>query len=440
MVMMYKNVPWIDETIDYSARNFYVPNNVDIYPKIEDDFKFAADNLNEVKSQAGRLNKWAAKAFLAKTYLFQKKFTEAKPILDDIILNGVTARNQKYGLQDAYGDNFKTAGKNSKESVFAAQMSVNDGANGANGNPGEYYNGSFGGPATCCYGWTQPTFDFVDRFQTDAVTGLPLLDTYHLTPIPHDQNLTSNDPFTPYAGTLDPRLDWSVGRRGIPYLDWGVMPGKAWVRNQYLCGPYLSMKHLATQANVNSDRERGFATNTPYDLIRFADVLLWAAECEVEVGSLGKAEEYVNQVRARAGDPKSFVYKYLDDSKPTGGYSTEPAANYKVNTYPVGTFAANGKTFARKAVRYERKLELALEWHNLFDMRRWDGNEFDLQVALDTYWGREAARPYAPTTNYKTAKFTRNKHELYPIPQDQIDLMVEVKGGASALTQNPGYN
>ena len=93
--------------------------------------------------------------------MFQKKFTEAKALLDDIIPNGQTSNGKQYGLQPNYGDNFKTAKKHSEECVFAVQMSVNDGANGPNGNPMDYYNGSFGGPATCCYGWYQPTYDLV---------------------------------------------------------------------------------------------------------------------------------------------------------------------------------------------------------------------------------------------------------------------------------------
>lgn len=176
LVMMWKNVPWIDETIDYTLTNYFVPNTVDIYPKIEEDFTFAAENLTAAKANVGRLNNWAAKCFLAKIYMFQKKFTPAKALLDDIIPNGVTAGGKAYGLQENYGDNFKASKENSKESVFSVQMSVNDGAGGANGNPGEYYNGPYGGPVTCCYGWTQPSFDFVDCFQTDAVTGLPLID------------------------------------------------------------------------------------------------------------------------------------------------------------------------------------------------------------------------------------------------------------------------
>jgi len=238
LAMLWENVPWIDETISYNAGNYMVPNDVPIYPKIEADFQFAADNLTATKSQVGRGNKWAAKAFLAKTYMFQKKFTEAKVMLDDIIANGQTSNGLKYALLDNYNDNFITATKHGSEAVFTVQMSVNDGSvflegwmgSSAHGNPMDQYNGSFGGPATCCYGWFQPTWDLVDAYQTDEVTGLPKLDTYQDTPIPHDQGLASYQPFTPYTGTLDSRLDYVVGRRGIPYRDWGVHPGRAWMQ------------------------------------------------------------------------------------------------------------------------------------------------------------------------------------------------------------------
>ena len=438
LAALWKNVPWIDETIDYSAKNYFVPNTEPVYPKIEADFQFAAENLTDTKSQVGRANKWAAKSYLAKTYLFQKKFAEAKPLLDDVIQNGVTSNGLKYALLSNYGDNFRSATKNGSESVFTAQMSVNDGANGNNGNPMDFYNGSFGGPATCCYGWYQPTFDLVDAYQTDAVTGLPLLDNYHETPIPHDQGLNSGDPFTPYAGTLDSRLDHNVGRRGIPYLDWGVHPGKAWVRNQLTSGPYNSIKNIATQANVNSERQGGGGgTSNPLNLIRFADVLLWAAECEVEVGILAKAEEYVNRVRERAADPQSFVYTYADPSNPTGGYSNVPAANYKVGLY-TGQFEADGKSYARKAVRFERRLELAMEHHRFLDMRRYDGNDFDQAEAHNALMQREAVVPsYNPASNYKTGVFVKGKHELFPIPLQQVELM-EING-ASVLQQNPNY-
>lgn len=439
LATLWKNVPWIDETVNYSEKNYLIGNTEDIYPKIESDFKFAADNLLAVKSEIGRGNKWAAKSFLAKTYMFQKKFQEAKVLLDDIISDGVNSAGVKYKLVEEYADNFKAETRNNSESVFVVQMSVNDGASGNNGNPMDYYNGTYGGPAFTCCGWYQPTFDLVNAFQTDPNTGLPLLDTYFANPVKHDQGLNSTDAFVPHTGTLDPRLDWSVGRRGIPYLDWGVHPGKAWVRSQFTGGPFSSIKHAARQASVLTDREAGRSTNTPYSMIRYADVLLWAAECEVEIGSLQKAEEYVNLIRKRAANPKGFVYKYKDDKNPLNGFSETPAANYKVGLYN-GQFNTNGKSFARKAVRFERRLELALEHHRYLDLKRYDGIELDIAEVHNNLMAREKVIPnFNPASNYNSGKFIKGTHEYFPIPQAQIDLSVG-SDGKSALTQNPGYN
>jgi tetratricopeptide (TPR) repeat protein len=436
LAMFFKNVPWIDESISYADKNYFVSNALDIYPKIEADFQFAADNLTETKSQVGRANKWAAKSFLAKTYMFQKKFSEAKPLLEDIIANGQTSNGLKYELLSNYNDNFIARTKNGSEAVFTVQMSVNDGTTSGNGNPLDQYNGTYGGPATCCYGWGQPTFDLVDAFQTDPVRGLPLIDTYQLTPIPHDNGIESNQPFTPYEGTLDPRLDWNVGRRGIPYRDWGVHPGKAWVRNQFNAGPYNVIKNIVEQARRDTDMGTGGASNNPYNMIRFADVLLWAAECEVEVGSLAKAEEYVNRVRARAANPEGWVKTYVDPANPSAGFTDTPAANYKVGLY-AGDFETKGQSFARKAVYFERRLELALEHHRFFDMVRYTGRDFDIAEKMNWLMDREGNEILNQSNSWLSGEFIKNKHEYFPIPLGQIDL--SVVDGASVLVQNPGY-
>lgn len=437
LVIFFKNVPWIDETVTYSDKNFLVPNTVDVYPFIEADFKFAGDNLTDTKSEVGRANKWAAKAFLAKMYMFQHKYAEAKTLLTDIIANGKTSNGKKYALLEEYNLNFIQRGKHGSEAVFTIQMDVSDLARNGNGNPLDQYNGTYGGPATCCYGWGQPTFDLVDAFQTDPETGLPLLDTYMNSPVKNDNGLTSSQAFTPYEGTLDSRLDWCVGRRGIPFRDWGNHPGKAWIRNQNNGGPYSYLKNIVEQATSATDRGTSGASNNPYNIIRFADVLLWAAECEAEVGSPAKAEELVNIVRARAANPKGWVKKYIDPSNPTKGFSDQPAANYKVGLY-TGQFQANGKTYARKAVRFERRLELAMEHHRFFDMVRYDGNEYDIAATLNWFMQTEGKRLLNKSNNYLKGVFERNKHEYYPIPITQIDLSVD-KDGKSVLVQNPGW-
>lgn len=421
-VKLWRNIPYIDETVTYEAANFNVPNTVDIYPKIEEDFKFAIANLPETQPQLGRVNVWAAKAFLAKVYMFEHKYTEAKVLLTDIIANGKTSGGQKYALV-LFPDNFNALIKNGPEAVFAVQMTVKDGSNGENGNSGDFLNGLTGGPTTCC-GFNQPSFSLVNSYKTDA-DGLPLLDNWNDFDVKNDEGLASTDPFTPYQGNLDPRLDWTVGRRGIPYLDWGIMPGRDWVRSQNQAGPYVPMKGIyrkAAQATTSEAAGGGWAANQAnsinYNVIRFSDVLLWAAECEAEVGSLSQAETYVNIVRNRAANPAGWVQT--------------TAAHYVISPYN-GQFVANGQQYARKAVRFERKLELAMEGHRFFDLQRYDNGTGYMSDVLNAYIQHET---HIAGFNYQIlngAKFTKGKNELYPIPQAQIDLSKGI------LKQNPGY-
>ena len=247
--MMWKNIPYIDETVSFENRNYNVTNTVSVWPFIEKDFQFAADSLTPTNSNAGAANSWAAKAFLIKTYMFEHKYTEAQPLLADVIANGMTANGKHYASTPNYEDNFDPAKKNNEESVFAVQMSVNDGALGANGNTsdGIGYSGPYGGPFPT-FGFYQPSFSLANSFKTDPSTGLPLITTFNDVDITNDQNVLSSDPFTPYAGRLDPRIDWTVGRRGIPFLDWGINPGMNWVRQQSVAGPYLNIKGSAPQS------------------------------------------------------------------------------------------------------------------------------------------------------------------------------------------------
>ncbi|MEO6869303.1 MAG: RagB/SusD family nutrient uptake outer membrane protein [Ginsengibacter sp.] len=437
---IFRNVPFIDETINYSAGNGNVTNTEPIWPKIEADFQAAISVLPNVQAEPGRVNLWAAKAFLAKTYMFEHKFTEANILLKDIIANGVTSSGMKYNLEH-YADNFNPSTKNGSESVFAVQFTVHDGGNGLNGNSGDILNFPAGGPATCC-GFFQPSFSFVNAFKTDPVTGLPLFDSYNTTDLKNDQGLTSSDPFTPTTDPVDSRLDWTVGRRGIPYLDWGIHPGKSWITTQDEGGPYSPIKNVyynaekATTSDNGGGWAPGQASSNNYNVIRFSDVLLWAAECEVEIGSLSQAEIYVNMVRARAADPTGWVHTYIDNNDPTKGFTNIPAANYKVGLY-TGQFSAKGQDYAREAVRFERRLELGMEGHRFFDLQRYDNGTGYMEKVLDSYIQHELNVPKFNPVIYKGATFKKGKNEIYPIPQIQIDL--SVVGNSPVLKQNANY-
>ena len=418
----FNMVPYVDETLDYGTGIDKVKNDVDIWPKIEADFKFAYDNLVETPGAAGRANKWAAASYLAKAYLYQKKYAEAKALFDLIIANGKTSNGKKYGLVAKYADLFNAAFDNNEESVFAIQAAANTGSSD-NANPDLVlnfpYNTGSNGPAGCC-GFFQPSFELGNSFRTDA-NGLPLLDrSYNVgtNQLKTDQGIKSSDPFTPDAGPVDPRLDHSIGRRGIQYLDWQPHPGLDWVRDQGFGGPYAPKKFVfyKTQSKTLTDASSwtdGYSAIN-YNIIRFADVLLVAAEAEIEVGTLAKAQEYINLVRKRAADPAGFVMQ--------GG---KPAANYVISQY-TAPFAS--KEAARTAVRFERKLELSGEGHRFYDLVRWGIADTELNAYL-VY-----ESPKLPT-GFQGAKFTKGKDEYMPIPQTQVDIQ-----GKDVLKQNPGYN
>ncbi|AQG80359.1 RagB/SusD family nutrient uptake outer membrane protein [Spirosoma montaniterrae] len=422
---LYNNTPYIDETVDYGTGIEKVNNSADLWPKIEADVKFAYDNLPETMNAVGRVNKWAAASMLGKVYLYQKKYAEAKALFDLVIANGKTSNGKKYGLVPRYADLFKASNDNNEESIFASQAAANTG-NVNNANP-EFdlnfpYNTGPNGPGNCC-GFNQPSFEYANSFRTDA-TGLPLLDGSYNTganQLKTDMGVTSKTDFTPDAGNLDPRIDHTIGRRGIPYLDWMDHPGQDWIRNQPNGGPYSPKKFTYYKSDRgslqdNSSWTPGY-TALNFPIIRYADVLLMAAECEIEVGSLVKAREYVNLVRARAANPAGFV------TRANGA----PAAKYVIAEYPASVFAS--KASATTALRFERRLELGDEGHRFFDLVRWG---VAAQV-LNAYLAYEGASSRLPTT-LGGSTFTAGQDEYLPIPQAQIDLQ-----GKEVLKQNPGY-
>lgn len=414
----YDKTPYVDETVDYGSGLEDVKNDKDLYPFIIADLEYAVANLPATQSQVGRVNSWAAKAYLGKVYMYTKEYGKAKTMFDDVIANGVTSNGKKYGLVPYYDDMFRAANDNHEESVWAYQAAANTGSTN-NANP-EFdlnfpYNTGPAGPGNCC-GFFQPSFTFVNAFRT--VNGLPLLDKSYnsaANEVKSDMGVASGDAFTPDAGALDPRLDHTVGRRGLPYLDWIDHPGASWIRNQSNGGPYSPKKYVYAKSEVGSYQDNsswtpGY-TGINFMIIRFADVLLLAAEAEVEAGSLEKAREYVNMIRTRAINSKL--------ERDNGSM----AANYVINTY--GS-AWTDKATAQAAVRMERLLELGMEGHRFYDLQRWG----TAQEELDFYFAKDGVKLAAALGG---AKYS-DKYKWVPLPQDQIDLV-----GSDILSQNPGF-
>ncbi len=398
-------VAYISEE-NFAALEFNQPNTGDVWAQIEADFMFAKDNLPETQEDAGRINSWGATAFLGKAQLYQSKWADALTNLNAVINSGV------YALLPEYVHNFSLAGENGSESVFAIQFDVT-GVRYPNGNVGGVLN--FGGPNEWCCGFYQPSQDLVNAFQTTG--GLPLLGTFNQTDVVNDYGVNSEDPFTLHAGTLDPRLDYTVGRRGIDYNGWDPHPGKSWIRAGFddISGPYSPKKNVyqkGEDANAGTGAWGQQHSGINYNLMRYADVLLMAAEAAVETGDIATALGYVNQVRNRA---KNMTY--VKDE--TGNAD---AANYSIEPYTAFT----DQTMARMAVRMERRIELGMEGQRLFDIRRWGNGE---QI-MNAYFINEART--IPNFAAKAKPFMA-KHYFFPIPIGAIDQ----SGGV--LTQNPNW-
>ena len=400
---MWNNVPYIDDKTYIAAdpASTKLPNDKDIWPNIVEDLKFAYDNLPaRWAGEPGRANKWAAGALLAKAYLYQQKFADAKPILDAIVASG------QFSLMPLYHDNFRAVTNNNAESLLEVQFSINDGAAiNNNGNRGATLNYPYGGGVTTCCGFYQPSQNLVNAFKTDA-NGLPLADA-NASDVPGENSAA-------FKGNLDPRLDWTVGRQNIQFLDWGLH-NSIYVRDQGYAGPYSPKKNVPykSEVGVRTTANPRFNTNN-YRMIRYAHVLLMLAECEVEVGDLNKARALTNQIRTRAGNPNGFVQ------------TTGNQPNYKIGTY---ADAWTDKAVARAAVRNETRLELAMEGHRFFDLVRWGVAD---QV-INAYLAVEQTK----RTYLRGANFVKGKHEYFAIPQPEI--LNSSKDGVATLKQNPGY-
>lgn len=409
----YGNVPFISVE-NLVNEEFNQPNPGPIWAQIEADLTEAVNSLGD-DVVVGRANAWVAKAYLGKAYLYQGKYDQALPLFQDVINNG------PYALNTEFVDNFNAAGENGQESMFAIQFASDDGRS-FNGNGAGTLNFIGGGPLGTCCGFYQPTHDLVNAYKTDG-SGLPLLDTYAETDVANDYGINSDEPFVPHDGPLDPRLDYTVGRRGIDYNGFGIMPGKEWIRASFgdISGPYLPKKNFYQADEVSANRGIGGWgsdwSGINYNILRYADVLLMAAEAAVEQSSpdLPLALNYVNQVRNRA---KNMTYVQNEAG-------TDDAANYQIEPYP----AFGDVAFARQAIRFERRLEFGMEGHRLFDLRRWGVAMETINTYLE-YEGEDFDQSGYDT---KFKAYQSPKHDLFPIPINAIDQ----SGGV--LEQNPGY-
>ena len=368
--------------------------------------------------QVGRVTAWTAKAYKGRVQIYGGDTAGALTTLRDVRQNGPFALEESY---DRVWTGFAEF-QNGPETILAYQASVNDGnPEGDNANWGERLNFPHSGSPFGCCGFHQPSQNLANAFLVDG-NGLPLALT--------NANWNQNDQImdNTFTQPLDPRIDWTIGRDGVPYMDWGPH-ARGWIRDFNFGGPYSPKKNVHEAASGSESNVGWVPTQlngVNLHIYRYADMLLLLAEAEVESGSLENARQIVNEVRARAaagvqglGDDTSTISVPIDDPSITW-------ANYSVGLYDQPW---TNQAVAREAVRLERRVELAMEGHRFFDLRRW-GTYIEV---LNAYTQVEQQR----LSKLQNAASLEARHKWYPIPNQQVELSRQQ--GEDTLTQPPGW-
>ena len=413
---MWGNIPYYrEDDTDFRKSNVGVNAAAEILSDLDQAIGLLEDTPRN--GEAARVTSWTARAYKGRVQVYSGDFSGAVTTLGAVRAGGPYALEQDFSQVWTGFQQFA----NGPETILAYQASANDGEpSGNNANYGERLNFPHSGSPFGCCGFHQPSQNLVNFFAVDA-NGLPLALT-DPTWNARDANLDATASATML---LDPRLDWTVGRDGVPYKDWGTHAA-GWIRAPAFGGPYSPKKSAyesASGAVSNVGWVNTQLSSMNIHIYRYADLLLLLAEAQVEAGSLEAARTIVNEIRARAGvaaqGPGSPMTVPIDDPSITW-------ADYEIGPYTV-PFASQAA--ARTAVRYERRLELAMEGQRFFDLRRWGIAE---QVINDYLLVEAVRRAFLSGA----AGYT-SRHNLFPLPPIQIELSkVE---GEDRLVQNTGW-
>lgn len=390
--IIFKMVPFIDETKSpegiAEVSNVALTND-ELWQKIADDFQYAYENLPEKQSEVARANKYAAAAYLAKVYLY-KAYRQDE--MHNVIAVDATDMQQvidltafimtsPYRLENDFAYNFLPGSyENGPEALFSVQYSHDDGTTYGRLNMGNALTTPTPGGD-----FNKPSQDLVNAFKTN--NGLPMFDNYSTAN--YDEN----------TNKVDPRLFHTVAIPGKPYKYTNVNYEMNQSRNPGMYGYYSSLKENVDPASEYYVKTGPWNANSKNNIIiRYSDVLLMRAEALIETGSYLAALPLINQVRNRAKVSTALI-----------GF----ASNLDIRTYIDGVNCTWDENYARKALRWERRLEFAMEGSRFFDLVRWGIAD----SVMNNYYLNEApAHSY-----YQGAQFTKNKNEYVPVPIQQIN-------------------
>jgi hypothetical protein len=384
LVRIFGGVPLADRIIE-NQNEWKQPRASagEVYEMIYRDLKTAIQYLPERSkyqtTDLGRATKGAARALLMKAYMNNRQYEEAKLQGDSII------SSNEYALLSDYNDNFTIEGENGRESLFEIQYIVEGSSDwGDAGNMGftrgtltvvmtrpRWANGTEG------WGFNRPSQELYDEFETD-------------------------DPRRE-AAIYSPTLDQ------IEASDDNTMNISVYLGNRYTARKYSMMRADTTWIPLEH------ATRAPLNRkeIRYSDVLLLYAEacCLQNTPDLARAKWALEEVRKRArqGSGKNILPVF---------------PNYSIAIAGVKRQLQDNANDLYKAIQHERRVELAMEGHRWFDLKRWG----ILAEVMNNY--RATTKPQIAE---HIAEFVKGKHELFPIPLQERDLN-------SPMPQNPGYD
>lgn len=354
----------MDETLNFAIEDFKCAENL-----LWEKDKYSNEEL-------GRATKGAAQAMLLKANLYradylrnagneteaQKYFAEAAKWGKEVI------QSRQYSLWPNYLDNFRLANENGRESVFEIQYT-------------EEATSDYGGE-----GYTRGTMTTILQRSRSSAFG----------EAGWGYNRPTQNLYNEYEAG-DARRDETIL---VPTDEQIETPAQ-----EIYCGDrMLNRKYAMYNDGTNGGIYKlAHATRSPKNniQIRYADVLLMYAEACCESGDLPSAKSALKEVRNRAG-LSQFPYTAVIQGQTV-------------------TFNDNQEDL-RKAIRHERRVELAMEGHRWFDLTRWG----IAKETMDTYMAGETEEA---KELYGT--FQKGKHELFPIPSKEIDL--------SGIEQNPNW-
>jgi len=339
----------------------------EVYQLIIDDLTFAKNNLptndDYDDNNKGRATTGAATGYLGKVYLYRENWGAAETEFMEII-NG---QRGTYGLVDNFrwngiGEEQVPEAENSMESLFEVQFQDALGSVwGIDGNGGG--ENTFRGVeyAFASFNNVRPRQDFADKFEVG-----------------------------------DPRYEQTFYDDGVEWFQ------GTFTKDQF--GGLIAWRKYHNY-DIRDDRNQSSGIN--FRLMRYADVLLMAAEAKLNNGKpIAEVLDLVNQVKKRALDQKNNpnIQLYMDRT-----FAADPGL------YPSAQFPANNTEQVMEIIMHERMVELAAEQHRYNDLKRWG---LDDDVAIGD------GKPYET-----------GKHELWPIPLREIETNPEIE----LADQNPGY-